>query len=259
MCRCLSSFNIFTMGIFTLKRKTFSTKLEQRIFMLGTYTKDANGKYVKTGTVANGGGYSLVGSNAGKIVQGSGDKAINRVAPKQPTIQGNAKPTAATTNSQSTQNMLSTAAANRTATPTSNKTTSNNYFVNSLNSKVGNGTVIQTQEKVNVDLGKTFKTANNNNNKSITADKTRQTERTANKNIAELNYNKGLKAGATSVKPNPTPTPQPQNNPNDPSMGSIMSGAKQWWGNLSTGKKILGGAALAIGGAILIKNRREAK
>ena len=42
MCRCLSSFNIFTMGIFTLKRKTFSTKLEQRIFMLGTYTKDAN-------------------------------------------------------------------------------------------------------------------------------------------------------------------------------------------------------------------------
>jgi hypothetical protein len=53
--------------------------LRQKIFMLGTYVKGADGKYVKTGNVAGGGGYSLTGN--GSIVQGSGDRAKDRKAP----------------------------------------------------------------------------------------------------------------------------------------------------------------------------------
>lgn len=63
--------------------------LRQKIFMLNTYVRGADGKLVKSGSVANGGGYSLTGN--GSIVQGSGDRAKERVAPTTPSQVGSGK------------------------------------------------------------------------------------------------------------------------------------------------------------------------
>jgi hypothetical protein len=60
--------------------------LRQKIFMLNTYVRGADGKLVKSGSVANGGGYSLTGN--GSIIQGSGDQAKNRKAPTTPSQVG---------------------------------------------------------------------------------------------------------------------------------------------------------------------------